>query len=214
MHASKVDRIGIGRTQPKDSPMMRCLPQIAAAVAVVIGLVVAPFGLSASEEARFWSALKSGGHVVLMRHALAPGMGDPSEFALGDCSTQRNLSVEGRKQAARIGARFRANGLAAAQVLSSQWCRCLETAELLGLGPVEQLPVLNSFFQRPDRRNQQTEALKAWLDSQDLEGPLVLVTHQVNITALTGVYPASGEVVVVRRSANGEMTVVGSIETD
>ena len=193
--------------------MRRCLPQIAAAVALVIGLMAAPFGLSASQEARLWSALKSGGHVVLMRHALAPGMGDPSEFALGDCSTQRNLSDEGRKQAARIGARFRANGLAAAQVLSSQWCRCLETAELLGLGPVEEMPVLNSFFQRPDRRNRQTEALKAWLDSQDLDDPLVLVTHQVNISALTGEFASSGEMLFVTLE-NDEPVVLSRTSTE
>ena len=102
----------------------------------------------------------------------------------------------------------------AARVVSSQWCRCLETAKLLGLGPVEELPVLNSFFRRNERRAQQTQALRDWLAGQDLDGTLVLVTHQVNITALTGVYPASGELAVIRRSANGEISVVGSIQTD
>ncbi len=184
---------------------------IALAVALLFG--TAP-GVSAAEETALWRALGSKGHVALLRHAIAPGTGDPSEFAIGDCSTQRNLSEEGRKQAARIGARFRENGIETAQIFSSQWCRCLETARLLGLGPVTELPILNSFFQRPERRNRQTQALEAWLASQDLDGPLVLVTHQVNITALTGVYPASGELVVIRPLENGKILAVGTIETD
>lgn len=169
---------------------------------------------SAAQEAALWQALASPGHVALLRHAIAPGVGDPSEFALGDCARQRNLSSEGRRQAQRIGARFRKNGLEAARIFSSQWCRCLETARLLGLGAVTELPVLNSFFQRPERGNRQTRALEAWLADQDLDGPLVLVTHQVNITALTGVNPASGELVVIRRSKDGKISTLGSIRTD
>ena len=167
-----------------------------------------------AEDAALWKALRTGGHVALMRHALAPGTGDPPAFALGDCGTQRNLSEEGRSQAARIGARFLANGIESARVFSSQWCRCLETARLLGLGPVEELAILNSFYERRERRDRQTQALEAWLASRDLEDPMVLVTHQVNITALTGVFPASGELVVVRLSDDGEIVVVGSVETE
>jgi phosphohistidine phosphatase SixA len=169
---------------------------------------------SAADEAALWRALASKGHVALLRHAIAPGTGDPSQFALGDCARQRNLSGEGRQQARRIGARFRKNGLEAARIFSSQLCRCLETSRLLALGPVTKLPVLNSFFQSPERGNRQTEALQAWLANQDLNGPLVLVTHQVNIAALTGVYPASGELVVIARSKDGKISTVGSIRTD
>lgn len=171
-------------------------------------------GSSAADEAALWQALGSQGHVALIRHAIAPGAGDPSEFALGDCGKQRNLSGEGRQQARRIGARFRKNGLETARVFSSQWCRCLETSRLLGLGPVTELPVLNSFFQSPERGNRQNQALQVWLANQDLDGPLVLVTHQVNITALTGIYPASGELVVIRRSKDGKISTLGSIRTD
>ena len=184
---------------------------VALAVAILFG--TAPSGL-ASDKAAVWRALASKGHVALMRHAIAPGTGDPSEFMIGDCSTQRNLSEAGRKQARQIGSRFRENGIEAAQVFSSQWCRCLETAQLLGLGPVTELPFLNSFFQRFERRKGQTQTLARWLASQDFDGSLVLVTHQVNITALTGVYPASGEIVVIRRTENGQISVVGSIGTD
>ena len=130
-----------------------------------------------------------GNHFVLLRHATAPGTGDPAHFKLGKCSTQRNLSKDGISQAVKIGEHFRANGIDKARVFSSQWCRCLETAKLLGLGTVEELPVLNSFFQKYEREELQTQMLKEWLAEQDLSEPLVLVTHQVNITALTKVYP-------------------------
>src|SRR5688572_8550611 len=94
---------------------------------------------SAASDAAIWSALRSGEHFVILRHAVAPGVGDPEHFALGDCSTQRNLSRAGREQAARIGARLRENGIAQARVYSSQWCRASETATLLRLGLVTEL---------------------------------------------------------------------------
>jgi broad specificity phosphatase PhoE len=146
-------------------------------------------------------------HLVVLRHAQAPGTGDPPNFRLGDCSTQRNLSPEGREQAARIGARLRAAGLASTAVHSSQWCRCLETARNLAVGPVVELPALNSFFEASDRERRQTEALRAWIASADLSRPVVLVTHQVNITALTGIVPAEGEILILRREP-GKLSVV------
>lgn len=169
---------------------------------------------SASDEAALWRTLASKGHFALLRHAIAPGVGDPPEFAIGDCGRQRILSEEGRQQAQRIGRRFRANGIVAAQIFSSQWCRCLDTARRLGLGPVTELPILNSFFQWPERRSGQMRALETWLAHQDLNEPLILVTHQVNIAALTGIYPASGELVIVRRSEDGTLSPLGRLRTD
>ena len=150
----------------------------------------------------------------MVRHALAPGTGDPPNFKITDCTTQRNLDETGRAQARDIGDWLRSNGVSAARVYSSQWCRCLETAERLELGAVKELPALNSFFQRAERRDQQTEALREWLTGQEFDAPLVLVTHQVNTSALTGIYPASGELVVLRIAEDGEIVVLGSIETD
>ena len=152
-------------------------------------------------------------HVALLRHAIAPGTGDPPQFELGQCATQRNLSEEGRDQAEKIGDRFREKKIQSAQVFSSQWCRCLETAKLLKLGPVEELAALNSFFQRYERRESQTRMLLEWIASQNLDRPLVLVTHQVNITALTGIYPESGELVIVYRSNTGDISTIGTIKT-
>lgn len=150
----------------------------------------------------------------MMRHAIAPGTGDPAHFSLDDCDTQRNLSDEGRQQAKRIGERFRENGIIDAKVYSSQWCRCLDTATLLGLGLPQELPIINSFFQKFENREPQTQALKDWIAKQKQDQTIVMVTHQVNITALTGVYPASGEIVFIRLSGNGVIDVSGTVKTD
>lgn len=170
--------------------------------------------LSSGGEAVLWESLRSGEHFALLRHAIAPGTGDPPEFKLGSCRTQRNLSQEGRDQAVKIGQLFRENRIQTARVFSSQWCRCLETAKLLGLGPVQALSFLNSFFNHYEFRESQTQKLTEWLQEQNLGQPLVLVTHQVNITALTNVYPSSGELVIIRRSKAGEFAVVGTIKTE
>ena len=121
---------------------------------VKIGLTL--FCLLASATAADAGALideiKDGGHVLMIRHALAPGTGDPDNFRIGDCATQRNLNDEGRKQARQIGQWLREQSIASAKMYSSQWCRCLETARLIGLGPVSELKALNSFYERPEDR--------------------------------------------------------------
>lgn len=144
--------------------------------------------------------LRVPGTIGIMRHARAPGTGDPSNFKLGDCATQRNLDDAGRDQARRIGARLRAAGIAA-PVFTSEWCRTRETAELLELGPVQVLPALNSFFAERGTGAAQTAAVQAFING--LDGPAVLVTHQVNITALTTVFPADGEMIVLRGGPDG-----------
>ncbi|MDH4440254.1 MAG: histidine phosphatase family protein [Rhizobium sp.] len=156
-----------------------------------------------------WGALRSGRAMVIVRHALAPGTGDPPTFRLGVCETQRNLSAEGRAQARRMGELFRENGVAEARVYSSQWCRCLDTAAGLGLGPVTEQPLLNSFFGSPEDGRAQTDRLRSWLTSRPKELPLVLVTHQVNITGLTSIVPQSGELVFVSLDPAGVVTLVG-----
>jgi len=169
--------------------------------------------LSSEGDAVLWNSLRSGEYFALLRHAIAPGNGDPPGFKLGSCRTQRNLSEEGRDQAVKIGKLFRENRIHTARVFSSQWCRCLETAKLLELGPVQALSFLNSFFNNYDYRESQTQKLTEWLQEQNLVQPLVLVSHQVNITALTNVYPNSGELVIIRRSKTGKFAVVGTIKT-
>ncbi len=174
------------------------------------GTLLAPRAAHA-DEAAAWAALRAGGHVAMMRHALAPGGGDPDNFTLGDCSTQRNLSDAGRDQARDIGDAFRANGVAVGAVLSSAWCRCMETAELLALGSVEPAPMLNSFFRDRSQGPAQVAEIRRYL-SAPRNGPShVLVTHQVNITGATDIFPRSGEMVVTRPDGQGGFAVVGRI---
>ena len=161
-----------------------------------------------------WRGIATGKYVVLMRHALAPGTGDPAGFELDDCATQRNLSITGTLQAERIGALFRRNQVPEAMVFSSQWCRCLDTARSLDIGPTLALALLNSFYHEPQRAEGQTSALSAWLQNNGQSGPLVLVTHQVNITALTGVYPPSGGMVVVDTNTDGTVRVVDKMSIE
>jgi phosphohistidine phosphatase SixA len=142
------------------------------------------------------------GSVVLIRHALAPGVGDPAAFALNDCKTQRNLNEEGRAQAVRIGELFRQQRVLVEVVWSSQWCRTRETADLAFPGLRVDKAVFNSFFGEPDNAPAQTREAQALLDAWQGNGLLVVVTHQVNITAITGVVPGSGEAVVLRREAD------------
>ncbi len=169
-----------------------------------------PAAVLADPEAPLWEALKSGGHAALMRHADAPGFGDPPGFRLDDCSTQRNLSEAGREQARAVGTRFRDRGIRGVPVYSSQWCRSLETARLLGLGEVTPHPGLNSFFQDAGLEERRTAEAKALIRRLRGGPSAVLVTHQVNITALTGVFPREGEIVVVRMEGEG-LVVVGRI---
>ena len=145
-------------------------------------------------------ALLGGEAVLLMRHATAPGVGDPDRFKLGDCGSQRNLSTQGRAQAERIGTALRSAGLGTLGVWTSPWCRCQDTARLLGLAAPQVVPALGSFFQGYTEESVQTAATMNLL-TQAPAGPLLLVTHQVNITALTqgAVYPRSGELVAVLR---------------
>jgi len=167
-----------------------------------------------TDEAALWAALRDGGHVALMRHAIAPGVGDPAGFRLDDCTTQRKLSAQGRAQARAIGERFRANGITTAAVFSSQWCRCLDTARELALGEVVAFPGLNSFFADRGEEARHTAAVRALIGERARSPlPLVLVTHQVNITALTGVFPASGEIIVLRLDGDTP-SVAGRIRTD
>ena len=149
------------------------------------------------DPADFWALLRQGGNVLLMRHAQTePGTGDPPNFRLGDCSTQRNLSDAGREQARRIAAAFQREKIALDEVRSSAWCRCVDTAEL-AFGRHTVWSPINSFFQQDGRETQTREVLQT-LRSHQAPRNLVLVTHQVNISALTGSFVAMGEMLLTR----------------
>ncbi len=158
-----------------------------------------------------WAELRKPGAIVLIRHALAPGVGDPPGMRIGDCATQRNLSDEGRAQARRLGEQFREQGVRVGQVISSQWCRTRETARLAFGNAVRDEPAFNSFFGKDGAaREAQTARARELLARWKGPDTLVVVTHQVNITALTGLGAASGEAVVLARDAQGGWKVQGS----
>mgnify|MGYP001053221855 CR=1 FL=1 len=171
------------------------------------------FNLSKAEPNDILELLHLPEHYALIRHALAPGTGDPSNFDLDDCKTQRNLSATGRKQSVTMGDLLREHGIEDAEILSSQWCRCKETAEYLRLGKVREFPALNSFFGRPQKKSPQLKALHTWFKTHTKTKPTLLVTHQVVITALTGVFPASGEMVVIKVDTDGDIKVMGRLKT-
>jgi phosphohistidine phosphatase SixA len=175
-------------------------------------LAVAPAASGAARAADdAWSLLRDGGQVLLMRHAVTtPGVGDPPGMRVDDCSTQRNLSDEGRRDARRIGEAFRARGVTVTRVLSSPWCRCLETARL-AFGGAESWEALGNLFGRPERRDEQLRQLRPVVAERLPVGNLVLVSHGSTIAALTGVTLDSGEMVVVTPQGAGRFTVAGRL---
>lgn len=176
---------------------------------LLLALLLPAAATSATDPA---SLLLGEGRVLVLRHALAPGTGDPEGFRIDDCSTQRNLDARGLAQAAAIGARLRELGVERARVYSSQWCRCLDTARMLDLGPVHELPALNSFFQRARDREPNLAALHRFLAAQPRDGDLlVLVTHQVTVSALSGEFVDSGEGVVLALDAGGGTRKLGRV---
>jgi broad specificity phosphatase PhoE len=183
--------------------LLRAVPLLAGGAAAV----------AARADEAAWRALAAGGCALLMRHAsTVPGIGDPPGFRLDDCATQRNLSEAGRAEARAFGAEIARRGIAFDAVLSSRWCRCLETARLaLPRHEVEVLEALNSFFADGSTRATQTAALRAWLARQGARQRVALVTHMVNIAALTGESAAMGEGLIVRLGPDGAGAVLGRL---
>jgi broad specificity phosphatase PhoE len=171
-------------------------------------------GARADEDA--WRTVAAGGCAILLRHArTTPGIGDPPDFRLDDCSTQRNLSDAGRAQARRFGLEFELRGIRVDEVHSSRWCRCLDTARLaFPRHEVVPLEALDSFFADGTTGGTQTAALRDYLHTLPATLRVVLVTHMVNITALTGEAPAMGEALVVRTGATGTGAALDWLRVD
>lgn len=156
--------------------------------------------------------MKSGGHILMIRHAYAPGSADPANFKIGDCATQRNLNDSGRSQARAIGDWLRSKGIKDAKVYSSQWCRCLETATLLNFGPVAELPALNSFYGRPENREPNIKTLRSFIATLPADGELIIfVTHFETILEIAGEGVSPGEGVVLKLKGGGAYAVLGSL---
>jgi phosphohistidine phosphatase SixA len=165
-----------------------------------------------SEPTEIIKRMKAGGHILMIRHALAPGTGDPANFRIGDCSTQRNLDDRGRMQAKGIGDWLRSNGITSARVYSSQWCRCLETAELLEMGTVAELPALNSFYELTQDREPNLKALREFIADQPPNGVLIImVTHLVTISAIADEGVSSGEGVLLKLNEDAPYEIAGRL---
>ena len=181
-----------------------------ALAALALSLLFAPMG-AVADERQTWAALVNGGQVALVRHGNAPPGygGDPPGFKIDDCATQRNLDERGRAQARAVGEAFRQHGIAVDKVRSSPMCRCLETARLMALGPVESVLVVTTSEQSPERLVMLKEMVTAWRGP----GTLVLVTHAITVNALVGIMPQQAETVVVRHKPGdqAELDVVGRI---
>lgn len=184
-------------------------------VALFIALMLAAGNVDAADDtARAWDALRGDGHVALIRHASAPGkVGDPDDYRLDDCKTQRNLSDQGRTEARALGERFRAEQVKVGKVASSQWCRCRQTAELMNIGPVEEAPTFNNAFVLREQRESLTAGARAAIAAWRGPGTLVVVTHGQNILTLLGFHPREGEVIVVAPdpASASKMRLVGRI---
>jgi len=185
-----------------------------AVLAILLGLCTGT-EIACAGEAEAWSALRAGRHVALMRHADAPGgFGDPPGFKLEDCATQRNLSAKGRTDALKIGARLRSEGIVFERILASPWCRCIDTATLLAMGAVAAEPTFGNVVVLRDQRDSLTSGARAMIEQWTGGGTLLVVTHGANIQALTGIQPASGEIVVVRGGSGAGREAVGRLMLD
>jgi broad specificity phosphatase PhoE len=175
----------------------------------VLALVLLLFPFTAFANEALWAQLEAGGQVILIRHTITtPGAGDPPGMRLDDCGTQRNLTEEGRAHARRIGEEFRRRKIPVERVLSSPWCRCLETARL-AFAKAEVSTALNNLYGRYGNRERQIEEMKK-LISAKRKGNVILVSHGSTILALTGVSPGTGGMVVV--SADGK--VLGRLDSE
>jgi broad specificity phosphatase PhoE len=202
------------RTMTRTSANLRIMTTVLACVLCVVSLAARISPAAAQDAAPGWALLRQPGHVAFMRHSEAPGFADPPGYSLDDCSTQRNLVDAGRAHARRTGEAFRRNGITFQRVLTSPWCRCKETA-LLAIGrDAKVFAPLSKLIGRSQHTAEQITALKAYLSTLDASTRVLFVTHGVVINALTGISPASGEMVIVRVDPSGNPTVAGRLLVD
>ena len=175
-------------------------------------LIFSLFSFHSHSSEQNWKPAQEGNKVLLIRHSLAPGGGDPTGFKIDDCKTQRNLNRKGINQSKKIGKLFKKNKVPIDQVLSSQWCRCKDTAKY-AFGNFKEFTALNSTFQSPYNKNEPKQLKELYNFVKKWEGKggnLVLVTHYSIIIELTNAVPSSGEIVITDKN----FEVLGTIQTD
>lgn len=181
---------------------MKFLPLFFFVVANIMGTHTGAFA-----QTELASAMQDGQHVLLMRHADAPGYGDPRGYQLTQCSTQRNLGEAGKRQAQLTGDWLAKQGITKAQVYSSPWCRCFDTASLLNKGVVTKEAALGSFFDDMSQSQKQTEDLAKLIQverNKYPKAPIIMVTHHVNIQSFTGKVLNSGDMILVKVNSSGQ----------
>ena len=181
-------------------------------ISLILSLLLFLFTSQLNASDQTWSLAQEGNKIILIRHSLAPGGGDPPGFKINDCNTQRNLNNKGISQSKKIGKLFKKNKVLIDQVLSSQWCRCKDTAKY-AFGNYKEFTALNSTFQSPFNKNEekQLKELYSFVKKWNGKGKnLVLITHYSIITAVTNAVPNSGEIVI----ADKNFKVLGTIQTD
>ena len=166
---------------------------------------------NSNSEENLINSLKEGGKLIFIRHAIAPGGGDPDNFRLNDCSTQRNLNQDGIEQSKRIGFFFKENKIPIDKVLSSEWCRCRDTAKY-AFKNFKTFDALNSFYSLKFKKNKdkQISDLKKYISRWNAKKNLVFVTHYVVILEMLDMAPSSGEIIVSDKNLN----IIGSVETN
>ncbi|ESY85230.1 histidine phosphatase [Mesorhizobium sp. LNHC220B00] len=177
-------------------------------LALALFLLVFPAAAHATDAG--WALLRDGGHVVLLRHAMVTGTTDPANFDIGNCATQVNLSARGKQQASKIGALFAARAAPIERILSSRYCRCLDTARTAFEAEPELFAPLDLLKGDDARKAAQIAAIMKEIRAYSGSDNLVLVTHLENIVALTGVSPREGEAVVVEPQGDG-LRVLGRV---
>jgi phosphohistidine phosphatase SixA len=182
--------------------------------ALFIAMALAVGAAYGADDPTAWTALRGDGHVALIRHASAPGpAGDPADYKLDDCTTQRNLSEQGSAEARALGERFCLQRVNVGKIVSSQWCRCRQTAELMNIGPIEDAPTFNNAFILNTKRGELTAGARDMIGAWRGPGTLVVVTHGENIQLILGLRPREGEVIVVAPDLSSEkkMRLIGRI---
>ena len=179
---------------------------------IVIIFVFLTIPIKASSNELLIKNLKEGGKVIFIRHAYAPGNGDPKNFDINDCLTQRNLNYEGRKQSAIIGQSFMKHNIPIDNVISSEWCRCKETASIAFFGKFQTKFFLNSFYDERFSKNKKNQImeLKKYINNWKGNGNLILITHYVVISELLNVYRSSGEIVI----SDKNYKVIGNLNSN
>jgi len=179
-------------------------------ILAILFIVILNFSNNALSDDRILNSLKEGKKLIFIRHAIAPGNGDPNNFNIKDCSTQRNLNKNGIKQSKKIGLFFKKNKIKIDKILSSEWCRCIDTAKY-AFENFETFDALNSFYDEKFAANEtrQINDLKKYIKNWDSDKNLVFVTHYVVISSILNTGSSSGEIIISDKNFN----IIGSINT-